>query len=114
MARVAIVSCAAQTNEWLGFRLTMMQTVGWFISIGFGVLAAACLFASGFFAIRAWALRWPGVSWLSPRLLDRSGLTEAGLRSFKSGWACALGYLLCWLLSVSVGILTGAFIRAGR
>jgi hypothetical protein len=92
----------------------MLQTIGWYISIGFGFLALVCWFGAFFFGIRAHILRKPGVSWVSPRLNVGSGYTEAGVQAFKRGWVCVLGFLLCRLLGVAIGIMTGAFGRTLR
>jgi hypothetical protein len=89
----------------------MLETIGWYVSLGFAILGVACWFGLWFFGIRAGMLRKPGVSWFSPGRRFGSGLTEAGVRAWKRGWACVLGFLLCWLLSVGIGIITGAFAR---
>jgi len=87
----------------------MLQTVGWIISIGFGFLGVVCWFGIVFFGIRAYSLKKPEASLFSLNLFDESGLSEAGVRALKKGRVCVLGFLLCWVLAVSIGIITGAF-----
>jgi hypothetical protein len=89
----------------------MLQDIGWFVSVGFGALGIACWFAGIFFGMYARFRRKPGVPWFSPRLAEEAGYTEAGWRAFKRSWACVLGFLVCWVLSVGVGIIAGAFVR---
>jgi hypothetical protein len=92
----------------------MLQIFGWYVSLSFGVLGTICWFGNLFFGIRARTLRKPGVSWFSPGMNFGSGLTEAGIRAMKWSWACVVSFLVCWLLSVVIGIITGAFDLAAR
>jgi len=89
----------------------MLQSIGWFVSLGFGILGTISWFGIVFFGIRALFLRKPGVSWLYWGVGFGEGLTEAGLRALGWSCACGVGFLVCWLLSVGIGIVTGAFDR---
>jgi hypothetical protein len=89
----------------------MLEVVGRYVSLGFGILGVACWFGGCAFGVRARMLRQPGLSWFSPRIKFGEGLTEAGVRAWKMGRTCMLGFLLCWALSVGTGIATGAFDR---
>lgn len=107
------------SQRLLGFvvrrrRLIMLEIIGWYVSLGFGILGVACWLGMCFFGIRAGLLRQPGISWFSPSLRFGSGLTEAGVRAWKRGWTCVFGFILCWLLSVGIGIITGAFDRVAH
>lgn len=92
----------------------MLQTIGWYIGGFFGVLGMVCWFGMFVFGFWAKALRKPGVSWFSPSLHDGSGYTEEGLRVFKRGWVCVLGFLICVSLAIIIGTLTGAGIQVER
>lgn len=88
----------------------MVQTIGWIIGVSFFWLAFPCWFAGAYFGIRAAMLRKPGVSLFSPRIVDCSGYTEAGYSALKKGRLCMVGFLVCVLLSIVVGSLTGSFL----
>lgn len=89
----------------------MLENIGWFVSLGFGILGVACWISMCFFGLRAAMLRQPGVSWFSPRIRFGEGLTVPGVRAGKRALTCLLGFLLCWLMAVGIGIITGGFAR---
>jgi hypothetical protein len=85
----------------------MQQDLGRFFGIGFAMLGVACWFGIFVFGFKARRLRKPSAA--PHRMHDLETYTDAGVRAFKLSRCCVFGFLACWALSVSIGIMTGAF-----
>jgi hypothetical protein len=66
-----------------------------------------------FYSIRAYVLKRPEVSFFDPVLCQKSGYTEGGAQALVRSRFCALGFIMCWLLSVLIGVVTGSFVSGG-
>jgi hypothetical protein len=85
----------------------MLQDIGRYFSIGFGILGVVCWFGALALARRAWKLRKPGAT--RHTIGDLTTYKDAGVRAYKSSIACQIGFLVCWALGVGIGVATGAF-----
>jgi hypothetical protein len=92
-----------------------MLFLGRLVSIGLALVGVGCWLAGIYYMVRTYACRKAGVpplvsSWRRPlfKFFDPTDLTQEGIDAQDKYGACLCGFILCWVLSLVVGLATGA------